>query len=57
MTLTTQDIETLASLLNRLPMSPAEVAWARLFTALLHDLTQATVNTPNAKKGENDDNG
>lgn len=51
--MTANDIQILVSLLNRLPMSLAETAWAQDFILRL----QATVHPQNAKKGEDNDNG
>jgi hypothetical protein len=41
--LTVRDIEILVSLLSRLPMSPAEVAWVQLLIAQLQSMAQAAV--------------
>ena len=49
--MTTNEIQILASLLNRLPMSPAEVAWVQGF---IERLQAVVVPPPPAKIGESD---
>lgn len=39
--MTTSEIQILVSLLNRLPMSPAEVAWVQAFIEKLQGMTDA----------------
>ena len=43
--MTTSEIQILVSLLNRLPMSPAEAAWAQAFIAKLQGVADDAQNT------------
>ena len=44
--MTTSEIQILVSLLNRLPMSPAEAAWAQVFVAKLQGEVDAQNTAP-----------